>query len=171
MSIAAVDDGRILLRHTAVPPTTPSSATAASTIPEPVAVEPALRVGEQKCPADRAFADSLAHATVADMTRRGAADGLPEDGATTLARVAEAARGNGTEIRKSHRGVIAVTAGRGLGWTFSQRSDLSVMYRKVNDFQVVVHLHDEHDCPPYPSFVSNDRGQRVPSLYVYQSIP
>lgn len=171
VSVAALDDGPTLPRHTAVPPITPSSAVNASTIPEPVVVEKSLRRGEQKCPADRAFADSLAHATVADMTRRGAADGLPEDGATTLDRVEVAARENGAEIRKSQRNVISITAGRGLGWTFSQRADLSVIYHKVNDFQVVVHLRYLQNCPPTPSFVSNDRGERVPSLYVYRSIP
>ncbi len=105
------------------------------------------------------------------MTRRGAADGLPEEGATALNRVASAARENDAEIRRLVPNVIAITVGPGLGWTFSQRPDLSIEYHKANDFQVVVHLRLQQDCPPIPSFVGNDRGQRVPSLYVYQSVP
>ena len=136
-----------------------------------MAVERELRPGEQKCPADRAFADSLAHATIADMTRRGAADTLPEYGATTLDRVVAAARETDAQIRKSQRDVIAVTVGRGVGWTFSQRSDLSIVYHQVDDFQVVVHLGNKDACPEIPSFVTNDRDQRVPSLYVYPSRP
>jgi hypothetical protein len=148
-----------------------STATTASALPKRVAVERELRPGEQKCPADRAFADSLAHATVADMTRRGAADTLSEYGATTLDRVVAAARENDAQIRKSQRDVVAITVGRGVGWTFSQRSHLSIVYHQVNDFQVVVHLGIKDACPEFPSFVSNDRDQRVPSLYVYPSNP
>jgi hypothetical protein len=65
--------------------------------------------------------------------------------------------------------VIAVTIGRGLGWTFAQRADSSIVYRRVNDFQVVVHIRNEPDCPHFPSFVNNDIGERVPSLFVYSS--
>jgi hypothetical protein len=148
-------------------PRTPSTTITASNITDAVVVELRLRPGEQKCPADRDLADSLGHATVADMTRRGAADGLPEDGATTIEHVSAAARSAAATITRAQRGVIAVTIGRGLGWTFSQRADSSVVYHHVDDFQVVVHLRHESDCPKYPSFVSNDLGRRVPSLFVY----
>jgi hypothetical protein len=169
--VSGVQDRQPLARRTTPLPTMQSTATTASTLPKLVAVERELRPGEQKCPADRAFADSLAHASIADMTRRGAADTLPEYGATTLDRVVAAARETDARIRKSQRDVIAVTVGRGVGWTFSQRSDLSIVYHRVDDFQVVVHLGTKDACPEVPSFVSNDRDQRVPSLYVYPAHP
>ena len=170
-AVAVHSDRRTSPRASSALPPARSTIAALSTIPEPVVVEVRLRPGEQRCPADRDLADSLAHATVAEMTRRGAADGLPEDGATTRDRVAAAVRLNAASIRNTHRGVIAVTVGRGVGWTYSQSADSLVAYHSVKDFQVVVHLRRKASCPQYASFVSNDRGQRVPSLFVYESTP
>src|SRR5207249_367583 len=67
--VTGVQDSQPAARRATPLPTTQPTATTASTRPKPVVVERELRPGEQKCPADRAFADSLAHATIADMTR------------------------------------------------------------------------------------------------------
>ena len=166
VALAVVGDSGSSTRPSAsVAVTSPTSAP--SRIPAVVVVELRLRPGEQRCPADQEYAESLAHATLADLTRRGAADGLPEDGATSMERVTAAARLLEATITRTQRGVVAVTIGPGLGWTFSQRANSSVVYHRVNDFQVVVHIRQRSECPQYPSFVSNDRRQRVPSLFVY----
>jgi hypothetical protein len=120
---------------------------------------------EHDCPG--MIGDTLAGATVADLERRGAADGLPEDGATTLGRVTAAVRLSRADLTRRYRGVLRITVGKGLGWTFSENPPASVTYHRVDDYQVVVHLGRKQDCPAFNAFVANDRGQRVPVLFLH----
>lgn len=122
-------------------------------------------VVESHCP--NLIADTLTHETPEGLTRRGAADGLPPDGATTRDRVTAAVRLSQKDLARQYSGVLAVTVGPGLGWTFSESTDSTPAYHRVADYQVVVHLEVVADCPKFDAFVSNDKGQRVPVLFVY----
>ena len=113
--------------------------------------------------------DTLEGQTVADLRARGAADGLPYDGATTMERVEAALRINEAQIRSAYPEVISVTVGPGLGWTYSFVPGGTADYHHVSDYQIITLLRRDIDCPLDNAFVSNDQGERVPLLFQYLS--
>jgi hypothetical protein len=124
-------------------------------------------VAEEHCP--NLVGETLKNETPAGLAARGAADGLPSDGATRRERVASAVRLNAAYLRRQYPGIRLIDVGPGLGWTYSSPADNPAAYHRVADFQVIVHLRTQSNCPHMDAMVPNDHGERVPVLFVYRS--
>jgi hypothetical protein len=95
------------------------------------------------------------------------ADGLPELGATTKAKVTATASASTQQIERQYQGVRGVTVGRGWGLAYTIGKNRKPTIHHVPDDLVVVHFTHTRDCSQAtPAFVGNPQGQRVPLWFV-----
>jgi hypothetical protein len=131
--------------------------------------EGGLKGGEAPCSANSKIVANLVHASDQELKERGAADGLPEHGATTLERVRAAVRVSSANIRRQFPSTEEITVGPGLGLTYTQRGSDVPNYIREPDYQVYVHLGQQADCAKAFTFTVNDRNQRVPIFFAYRA--
>src|SRR5439155_2440144 len=131
--------------------------------------EGGLKDGEAACSTNSKIAATLVHANDKELTERGAADGLPEHGATTLERVRAAVRVSSANIRRQFPSTQEITVGPGLGLTYTQLGIDTPRYVREPDYQVYVHLGQQADCAKAVTITVNDPNQRDPICLAYPS--
>ena len=118
------------------------------------------------CPGQNA--QWLAHATEADLIAKGAGDALPGPEATTLRSVQEAVRRNTAFLRSHVPGIVQVSVGPGIGWTW-RATPTGPKYDHHPDFQVIARVATAAECPRAVWDVDNAAGQRVPVQFEFNA--
>ena len=99
----------------------------------------------------------------AELVRVGAADGLPEQGSTTMTRVRAA-----LPTARAVYAPAAVRVGPGIGVTYSGSGPTRITYHHAADFQLWVRFSNVANCPSTAAFVIDGHRQRVPVFAVYR---
>ena len=149
LAAAAVTLGRAPTRH------------ATPLAPNTVTPPPDLITAEA-CPGQR----RLDGKSEGDLVQMGAADGLPEQGATTEASVRQALDRYRDSLRARYPGA-EVGIGRGIGWTYSMRGG-TPQYHRGDDYAVVVVFPSAAQCRSTREFTTNGFNQRIPVILLHR---
>jgi hypothetical protein len=131
--------------------------------PEATSAIPGLASDERPCPGFGEQMQRMQTMSNAEMVRIGAADMLPERGATTRARV----NGALAAARGAYPSAT-VRVGPGLGVTYNGTGQTRITYHREPDYQLWVRFASAEACPSMAAFVISG-DQRIPVFAVFRS--